>query len=324
MVRMSESVPQVRHYGRARVVVADDHSRIRTAIEEVLSSSFDVVAAVADGRHAVDAIDRLDPDVVVLDITMPVLDGLSAARELVGRGVRAKVVFLSVHEGDEYVAAAVEAGGEGYVVKSRLVTDLKDAITHVLNGRLRVPTSSSLLGVADRRAKHAIQFDTTDDARLDELNGFATRALRCGDTVVAVGRPAMLSGMASRLTDSGFDLTSLSACGRYQVFNAEESLSHIMRGDEPDEASLVELVRRLKHASGTASDGASTGLVVFGELAALLVRDGNIDGALALERIWHRYASFHTLCSYCRADVKADGGRQIFDQLCAVHHAVSS
>jgi CheY-like chemotaxis protein len=324
LFRMFELDPLARNDGRPRVVVADDHSRIRTAVEEVLSSSFDVVAAVADGRQAVDAVHRLDPDVVVLDITMPVLDGLGAARELVRSGVRAKIVFLSVHEGDEYVAGAVEAGVQGYVVKSRMVTDLQGAITHVLEGRLRVPTSSSLLGIADWRARHAVQFYTSENARLDELNGFATRALRRGDSVVAVGRPAMLSGMASRLTDIGFDLASLSEGGRYQAVDAEEYLSHSMRGDEPDEASLVELLHRLEHASATAADGASIRPVVFGEVAPLLWQDGNIAGALTIERIWHSHASFHTLCSYRSADVEAYGRREVFHELCAVHHAVSS
>jgi DNA-binding NarL/FixJ family response regulator len=320
---MSETDSQVRNRSRARVVVGDDHSRIRQAIEEVLSSSFDVVAAVADGRQAVDAAHQLDPDVVVLDITMPVLDGFDAARELVRCGARAKIVFLTVHASDEYVAAAVEVGGQGYVEKLRLTTDLEDAIKHVLAGRLRLPTSSSLLGIADRRARHAVQFYANDDARFDELSRFATRALRRGNVAVAVGRPAMLDGVASRLTDARFDLTSLGERGRYQAFDAEEYLSHAMHGDEPDEASLVEFLQGLEHARVTSAEGKSKDLVVFGEVAPLLLRDGNIRGALAIERIWHSHASrFHTLCSY-GADLEADGRREVFNQLCAVHDTVS-
>jgi CheY-like chemotaxis protein len=71
---------------RTRVVVADDHSRMREAIANALSRSFDVIATVADGREAVAAALQQDPDVVVLDVTMPVLDGFGAARELVRRG----------------------------------------------------------------------------------------------------------------------------------------------------------------------------------------------------------------------------------------------
>jgi DNA-binding NarL/FixJ family response regulator len=322
---MAETDPQVRNRSRARVVVADDHSRIRQAIEEVLSSPFDVVAAVADGRQAVDAAHRLDPDVVVLDITMPVLDGFEAARELVRCGSRAKIVFLTAHASDEYVAAAVDAGVDGHVEKSRLSRDLEEAITHVLAGRLRVPSASSLLGIADARARHAVQFYANEDARIDELSRFAAQALRRGNVAAVVGRPAMLDRVASRLTDARFDLASLAARGRYQAFDAEECLSNAMRGDEPDEASLVEFMGKLEHARVTCAEGTSKELVAFGEIAPLLLRDGNMRGALALERMWHSRATrFHTLCSYCCFDLDAHGGRDAFRQLYAVHGTVSA
>jgi hypothetical protein len=268
----------------------------------------------------------LDPDAVVLDVTMPVLDGFGVARELVQRGVRAKIVFVSVHEGDEYVAGAVEAGVQGYVVKSRLATELTSAIKHVLAGRLRLPTSSSLLGIADPRARHAAQFFANDDARLDELSRFAARALRRGDVAVAVGTPAMLRGVASRLTDAGLDLTALGDCGRYKASDAEQCLSRIMRGDEPDETSIGDIVNGLEHARITSDGGPSKGLVVFGELSALLVRDGNVRGALAIERAWHGHPGarrIHTLCSYDHASMEAGDRRDVFHQVCAAHHAVS-
>lgn len=314
-----------RDRGRPRVVVADDHTAIRHAIEEVLSSSFDVVATVANGRQAVEAAHRLAPDVVLLDITMPELDGFGAARELVRRGTRAKLLFLSVHDGDEYVAAAVDAGVQGYVHKSRLATDLVDAIRHALEGRLRLPTSSSLLGLADPRARHAVHFSANDDTRLHDLHQFAARALRRGDSVVAVARPALLDGLTSRLADAGFDLASLSARGRYQALDAEECLSRAMRGDELDEAALVGLLRTLEDAHATSAEGGAKDLVVFGEVSALLLQDGNVRGALTLERIWHSHSSrFQTMCSYRSADFEACDRRETVDQLYAVHQAVSA
>ena len=307
------------------MVVADDHTAIRHAIEAVLSSSFDVVATVANGLEAVEAADRLAPDVVVLDITMPVLDGFGAVRELVRRGTHAKLLFLSLHNGDEYVAAAVDAGVQGYVDKSRLATDLEDAIRHVLEGRLRLPTTSSLLGLGDPRALQAVHFSANDDARVHDLHRFAARALRRGDMVVAVGRPALLDGLTSRLVDSGFDLASLSARGRYQTLDAEECLSRAMRGDEPDEATLVGILRTLEDAHTTSVEGGAKNLVVLGEVAPLLLQDGNVRGALTLERIWHRHSSrFQTLCSYRSADLEACGRPETVDQLYAVHQAVSA
>jgi len=304
------------------VVVADDHAAVRHAIEQVLSSSFDVVAAVADGREAVEAAQQLAPDVVVLDITMPVLDGFGAARELIGLGTPAKLLFLSVHDDDEYVAAAVDAGVQGYVAKSRLATDLEDAIRHVLEGRLRLPTSSSLCGLADPRALHAVHFAANDDARAHELHRFAGRALRRGDTVVAVGRPALRDRLAAHLSGAGVDLAVLGA-RRYQALDAEECLAHVMRGDEPDEAALLELMRTIEDAHAASAEGKARNLVLCGEVAPLLLRDGNIRGALALERIWHSHSSrFQTLCSYRSADLETCG-HETADQLCAVHQAVS-
>lgn len=311
--------------GRPRVVIADDHPGIRTAIEHVLSSSFDVIASVGDGRQALEAVHQLDPDVVVLDITMPELDGFDVARRLAARSdKRPKIVFLSGHHGDEYVEAAVEAGVQAFVVKSKMVTDLQAAIRHVLDRRLRVPAPSSLIGIADPRARHAMHVGSSDDVRLDELKHFAERALRQGDRVVAVCRPALLSAIASRLTDIGCDLTALVEGGRYQPFDAEQCLSDVMRGDEPDEATIVDIVRSLENVAATAANAAPARVVVLGELSPLLLRKGNIDGALAIERIWHRHASFHTLCSYCRADIEAVDRPDSFDRLHALHEAISS
>lgn len=317
------SVPGGR--GRPRVVIADDHPTMRNAIEEVLSTSFDIVAAVADGRQAVEAAERLDPDVVVLDIRMPVLDGFGAARELVGRGTRAKLLFLSVYDGDHYVSAAVDAGVHGYIAKPRLATDLEDAIRHVLQGRLRLPTSSSLLGLTDLRARHAAHVSENDQSRLRDLHEFGAGALRRGGRVVAVARRTLLDSLTSRLVDDGFDLASLRARGRYQELVAEECLSLVMRGDELDEAALTGLLRALENASASSAEHESNDLVVFGEVAPVLWHDGNVRAALTLERIWHEHSGgFQTLCSYRRADLEACDRPEAVDELYALHAAVSA
>ena len=81
------------------------------AVSNLLSDDFTVVAAVTDGRQAIEAVRRLDPDVAVLDITMPELDGFRTAQALKKAGARSKVVFLTLHDADEYVEAALRSGG---------------------------------------------------------------------------------------------------------------------------------------------------------------------------------------------------------------------
>jgi DNA-binding NarL/FixJ family response regulator len=310
---------------RPRVVIADDHPTMRKAIEDVLSSSFEIVATVADGHQAVMAARRLDPDVVVLDISMPVLDGFGAARELVGGGIRAKLLLLSVHDTDKYVAAGIDAGANGYVAKPRLATDLEDAITHVLQGRLRVPSAVSLLGVSDPRTRHAAHLYANDTSRLQALREFAGRALRRGDTVVAIARQALLDRLTSRLRDDGFDLASLGARGRYQSFDVEHYLSEALRGGELDEALVLGLLRSLEASYAASPNRESGNLVVVGEGAPLLLEHGNVSAALALERLWHRHSgSFHTLCSYRHADLARDESRDGIAQLYGAHQTISA
>jgi CheY-like chemotaxis protein len=123
---------------RARILVADDHAGMRERVSTLLDSHFDVVATVSDGQAAVDATARLKPDLVLLDILMPKMDGISAARELKRQGHGAKVVFLSVQQDEEFVAAAFDSGATGYVFKSRMHSDLVWAIDRALAGEIFV------------------------------------------------------------------------------------------------------------------------------------------------------------------------------------------
>ncbi len=120
---------------KARLFVADDNPRVFEQLVLILGEEFDVVGHAVNGRDAVDAAARCIPDVLVLDISMPVMCGLRAAEQLRDRGYRFPVVFLTVHEDEEYVQAAQEAGGLGYVLKSRMATDLAPAIRAALKGR---------------------------------------------------------------------------------------------------------------------------------------------------------------------------------------------
>jgi DNA-binding NarL/FixJ family response regulator len=121
---------------RPRVLLADDHLGMLLSAAQILQDQFDVVGAVMDGRAAVSATFALKPDLIVLDITMPGLHGFDAAKELRRRGSHAKVIFLTVQEDQEYVAAALDSGGLAYVLKSRMFSDLPIAAGEALNGEI--------------------------------------------------------------------------------------------------------------------------------------------------------------------------------------------
>jgi DNA-binding NarL/FixJ family response regulator len=121
--------------GRARVLVADDHQALLQRIVALLASEFTVVGTVTDGQQLVDAEAALCPDVIVVDISMPGLNGLEASALIRCRGSRATIVYLTAHDEWDIIEAAWAAGGLGYVIKAAIARDLVPAVHAALEGR---------------------------------------------------------------------------------------------------------------------------------------------------------------------------------------------
>jgi len=121
---------------RMRVVVADDVALMLSAVTALLQKSFDVVGAVSNGRTALKKTLELKPDVVVLDVSMPVMNGIEVAGQLKKRGSEARIVFLTSHEDPEIQETCLAVGGLGYVLKDLIATDLIPAMNEALAGRV--------------------------------------------------------------------------------------------------------------------------------------------------------------------------------------------
>jgi CheY-like chemotaxis protein len=127
--------------GRPRVLLADDHPVVLEEIRSVLALNCEIVETVSDGRALVDAALRSKPDLIVVDITMPLLNGIEAAVQIKKSLPEVKLLFVTMHANTAYVKAAFEAGGTGYVLKSGLREELPDAVQSVLDGRIYVSHS---------------------------------------------------------------------------------------------------------------------------------------------------------------------------------------
>ena len=119
---------------RARILLADDHKAMRERVVHLLEDEFEILGAFEDGLAMVDAAERLKPDLCLLDISMPFLNGIEVANELRQDGSTAKIIFLTIHEDPDFVQAALNTGASGYVVKSRIASDLVAAVRQVLAG----------------------------------------------------------------------------------------------------------------------------------------------------------------------------------------------
>ncbi len=133
---------------RLRLVLADDNKNFVDHMMELLAKTCDmeceVVGIAADGSSAVELVERLAPDIVTLDITMPRLDGLEVARRLQAAGCQTRVLILTVHEDADFLQAALAVGVMGYVVKSQVVSDLPQALGNLVAGHRFISSTPNL------------------------------------------------------------------------------------------------------------------------------------------------------------------------------------
>ena len=147
---------------RPRVLLADDHALLLGAFETLLCGECDIVGQVSDGRALVAAAEALNPDIVVLDISMPILNGLEAARQIRHKAADVKLIFLTMNEDADLAAEAFRAGASAYLLKRSAASELLTAIREVTQGRSYVTPliteglMGSLLHRDDRTPSHEL------------------------------------------------------------------------------------------------------------------------------------------------------------------------
>ena len=129
---------------RARILLADDHKEMRDRVVRLLGHEFEILDAVEDGSALLEAASTLRPDVCLLDISMPNVNGIEAATRLKARGATAKIIFLTIHEDLDFVQAALRTGASGYVVKRQMASDLRTAVKEALAGRIFISPFESI------------------------------------------------------------------------------------------------------------------------------------------------------------------------------------
>jgi len=130
---------------RRKIVIAEDHTILRAGLRALLSgqNGLEVIGEAGDGREAIRKVDTLQPDLLLIDLSMPKLNGIDAIREIKSQHPEMKIIVLTVHKSDEYIIAALKAGANGYMLKDASQNELFLAIDYVINGKTFLSPSIS-------------------------------------------------------------------------------------------------------------------------------------------------------------------------------------
>jgi DNA-binding NarL/FixJ family response regulator len=309
---------------KPRLLLADDNTRVVQMVRGLLSADFDIVAEAPDGRQALDLSLDLDPDVIVLDVSMPELDGFQTVRKLRAIGSRAKVVLLTLHREDSFVIEGIRSGANGYVPKERIFSDLVSAINHALAGRIFVPSLTALAAVVEKG--HVAHFHKNDNGFLHEMTEFISSTLQSGESIVLVATEETRTGIAGRLKARGVDISAMSSLKQYVEMGATECLVKLMRDGRPDHDRLAENIADLDQLRLSFSRNPKSRPTIVGEMAVPLCRSGNSEAAVELEKVWtllSRSIPFLTICSYPLECFQDEVRSRLFPSVCHEHRAIT-
>jgi two-component system, NarL family, response regulator NreC len=181
--------------GVIKVVLVDDHAVVRAGLKAVLGSAKDiqVIGEGANGKDAISLAQRLDPDVIVMDLSMGEMDGVEATKELVGSKARARILILTMHAEDSYLVPLLEAGANGYLVKSAADRELIDAVRAVAAGDVYMQPSAAraLAQRIQRKAEHADE--RTKYEKLTEREQNVLRYVARGYSAPEIGEKLFIS-----------------------------------------------------------------------------------------------------------------------------------
>lgn len=336
-----------------RVLVVEDFEPFRRLVVSILQkqSELQIISEVSDGLEAVQKAEELQPDLVLLDIGLPHLDGIEAARRIRAASPKSKILFLSENRSSDIAEEALRTGAGGYVVKSDAAGELLPAVESVLEGKRYV--SASLAGndltnpkdehTADHKSRgvvlpfspqkvriarrHEAGFYSDDRFALDDLTQFILDALQAGNAAIVVATKSHRESLLPRLQAYGLDISASIAQGRYIALDAADALPTFMRRGMPDPGRFLKVLGNLIATAAEAAKGERARVAIFGEMCHLLWAQGNAEAAIQVEKLGNQLIKTYDvdiLCGYSLGSVQDGMDGRTFERICAEHSAVYS
>jgi DNA-binding NarL/FixJ family response regulator len=178
-----------------RVVLIDDHAVVRAGLKAVLGAAkdIDVVGEASNGREGISLVDRMHPDVIVMDLSMAEMDGITATKELIAKGEKAKILILTMHPEDTYLVPLLEAGASGYLVKSAADRELVDAVRALAHGDMYMQPSAARALAQGIKQKSAQSDERSKYEKLTERERDVLRYVAGGFSAPEIGEKLFIS-----------------------------------------------------------------------------------------------------------------------------------
>ena len=318
-----------------RVIVVDDYEPWHEMISKALRDqpALQIIAHVSDGLDAVQKAQQLQPDLILLDIGLPRLNGIEAARRIRESSPNTKILFVSENRSPDAAEEALSTGAGGFVLKSNAASELLPAVKAILQGRRFVSASLRDHGsntaridhVPASRYCHEVALYADDASVINGYARFIESALKNGNAVIVVVTEAHHASLLSRLERDGVNVPAEIAQGSCILLDAADVLSRLTVDDVPDPIRCTKVIGDLivQAAKGIKAEAAR--VVVCGEIAPTLLSKGHSQGAIQLEQLWDKITrgyGVQTLCGYLSSAFPNKEDNPIFEGICAVHSAV--
>jgi DNA-binding NarL/FixJ family response regulator len=301
------------------VLVADDFQPFRRFIASTLErrSDVQVICEVSDGLEAVQKAQELQPDLVVLDIGLPTLNGLEVARRIRRRSPNSRIIFLTLVSDPDVVREAFSLGALGYVAKTHAGSELVATVEAVLRGETFV-SSSIEPRTMQVSGCHAVAFYPDDASFVDGFSRFIEPRLRAGNAAIVVAAGSRRDSILHRLRKVGLDMDAAIEMGSYVFVDAADMLCTFVVNDLVDPVRFLNAACDLVTVSGK-STVKKQRVALCGECASLLWARGNPDAAIEVEQLCNQLAKqfdVEILCGFSLSSFYREEDREVFERIC--------
>ena len=334
--------------------MVDDYEPWRRSLSTILAKErgLEIIGEASSGLEAIQKAKKLQPDLILLDIGLPTLNGIEAARRIREVSPTSKILFVSENRFADIAEEALSTGAAGYVLKSDAGRELLPAVKAVLEGKrfvsasladrgLNGPPSQYLAGHARSdnvvpftkqqsagvNRYHEVEFYSDDDCFLDGFTRYIGAALLGGKAVIVVATESHRDSLLLRLQVHGLDIAAAIEEGRYIALDAGDTVSTFMVGGLPDPVQFRKITSDLVAVAAKAVNGETARVVACGECAPLLWTQGNMEAAIRVEHLWDDIAitqKVDIFCGYSLNSFQGGVGSYAFEKICSAHSAVHS